>query len=48
MELAVVNPTSTPKARISRPLVEIILQGDARVLASDHSLTKAYFGYEET
>ena len=27
---------------------EIILQGDARVLASDHSLTKAYFGYEET
>lgn len=27
---------------------EIILQGDARVLASGHSLTKAYFGYEET
>jgi branched-chain amino acid transport system ATP-binding protein len=27
---------------------EIILQGDARILASGHSLTKAYFGYEET
>ena len=27
---------------------EIILQGDARVLAGGHSLTKAYFGYEET
>jgi len=27
---------------------EIILQGDARVLASGHYLTKAYFGYEET
>jgi branched-chain amino acid transport system ATP-binding protein len=27
---------------------EIILQGDARVLANGHSLTKAYFGYEET
>jgi branched-chain amino acid transport system ATP-binding protein len=27
---------------------EIILQGDARALASGHSLTKAYFGYEES
>ena len=27
---------------------EIILQGDVRVLAGGHSLTKAYFGYEET
>jgi len=27
---------------------EIILQGDARALASGHALTKAYFGYEET
>jgi len=27
---------------------EIILQGDARALAGGHSLTKAYFGYEES
>lgn len=27
---------------------EIILQGDARALASGHSLKKAYFGYEES
>jgi branched-chain amino acid transport system ATP-binding protein len=27
---------------------EIILQGDAHELASGHSLTKAYFGYEES